>query len=201
MEFEEIKDKEKDGETLTPKEDAPDDEEQQQQTEKMLTQSQVNELVGRARKEGRESALKELYERYGVSDENDMNEIFGKGQAYDDLNEEYIGQGNSYKDVMAENALLKTQIDADRWEDVKLILGGKGLEINEENITSLLSTHPEWKKEREKEKITLEDMDEIISEQRIKSDIQPAKLKKLGNESSVEKDTSEEDEVKRLFGF
>ena len=54
----------------------------------IFTQSQVNKLAGKAREEGRASALKELFARYGVADENELNGIFGKGQTYDDLNEE-----------------------------------------------------------------------------------------------------------------
>ena len=54
---------------------------QQQPMEKMLTQSQVNELVGRARQEGRESALKELYGRYGVSGDTEKKDAGGGGKA------------------------------------------------------------------------------------------------------------------------
>ena len=59
------------------------------QPEKMLTQSQVNELVGRARQEGRESAMRELYGRYGVSSDEEMNDVFGRGQTYAALDDEY----------------------------------------------------------------------------------------------------------------
>ena len=56
--------------------------------EKMLTQSQVNELVGRIRQETRERVMAEMLERYGVSNDVELNEIFGKGQTYDDLDME-----------------------------------------------------------------------------------------------------------------
>lgn len=114
------------------------------EAEKMLTQSQVNELVGRARAEGRQSAMKELYGRYGVNDDNEMNDIFGRGQGYDLLNEEYTGLQGRYGNLAAENALLKTQVVPARWDDVKAILGTKGMEVSVENIQSEMATHPEW---------------------------------------------------------
>lgn len=123
-------------------------EEESEQGEKMLTQSQVNELVGKARAEGRAAgkaeAMRELYDRYGVNDDNEMNDIFGKGQGYDLLNDEYETVNGNYKNVSAENALLKSGIVASRWDDVKAILGNKGMDITVDNIQAELATHPEW---------------------------------------------------------
>ena len=44
-------------------------------------------------------------------------------------------------------ALLESGIDKDRFEDARLILRGKGLEVTAENIAAELATHPEWKKQ------------------------------------------------------
>lgn len=111
----------------------------------IFTQTQMNRLAGKAREEGRASALKDLFARYGVADEDELNGIFGKGQTYDDLNDEYAAQGNSIREVRAENALLRTGIVPERWDDVKAILGTKGLEVSQDNITAELATHPEWR--------------------------------------------------------
>lgn len=111
----------------------------------IFTQTQMNRLAGKAREEGRTSALKDLFARYGVADEDELNGIFGKGQTYDDLNDEYAAQGNSIREVKAENALLRTGIVPERWDDVKAILGTKGLEVSQDNITAELATHPEWR--------------------------------------------------------
>lgn len=111
----------------------------------IFTQAQMNRLAGKAREEGRASALKDLFARYGVADEDELNGIFGKGQTYDDLNDEYAAQGNSIREVRAENALLRTGIVPERWDDVKAILGTKGLEVSQDNITAELATHPEWR--------------------------------------------------------
>lgn len=113
--------------------------------EKTFTQSQVNEMVGKARMEGRDSAMKALYGRYGVNGDSELDDMFGRGQAYDVLNDEYRTQGDQYRQVMAENALLKSKVDENRWDDIKLILGGKGLDISQENIESLIPSHPEWR--------------------------------------------------------
>jgi hypothetical protein len=164
--------------------------------EKMLTQSQVNELVGRARQEGRESAMKELFNRYGVSAEPEMDDVFGKGQAYDSLNDEYTGMNDSYKAVMAENALLKSNIDMGRWDDVKLILSGNGLEITPENIESMLPSHPEWRATGVASTVEGEDGESTAPVKK------PAVLRRLGSEISTQPDeTVEEEKFKTLFGF
>lgn len=190
-------------------EDAKDE-----QPEKMLTQSQVNELVGKARKEGRESAMKDLMSRYGVYNESELDDIFGRGQAYDDLDYDYKNQGQSYKDAMAENALLKSRIDESRWEDVKLILGGKGLEVNAENISALLPTHQEWlgatmdNQFGQDRQILTEDMAEQMVDNQYQNALnqlgtkKPGVLKKLGNEPEpVDKPKTEEEEAAEIYGY
>jgi hypothetical protein len=212
------------GDTLTPTQDNENIEEsidsqdegengeeveQVESEEKMLTQSQVNELVGKARQEGRESAMKELLGRYGVGTEDEMNDIFGRGQAYDDLNDEFVGQTTSLKNVMAENALLKTNILEDRWDDVRLILNGKGLDVTKENIEAMLSTHPEWKGsvggdvvQPEQNKILTPEMGEQLAKQPPKTPSEPqGTLRKLGTPLSTIPQESEDDMVKRLFGL
>lgn len=210
------------GDTLTPSDDEGKSEEivdedgeeeivedtEPAPAEKMLTQSQVNELVGRVRQEAREAAMREIraemLERYGVSNDVELNEIFGKGQTYDDLDMEYQNQGNAYRSVMAENALLKSRIDPARWEDVKLILGGKGLEVNAENIEGMIATHPEWRgavnEETGNKILSVEDAERMASNKVIGGG-KPATLNKLGAEASPVNEESEEDKVRKLFGM
>lgn len=195
---EEVVDENVDAPTPDADDDAPAEEEEPKTEveEKMLTQSQVNELVGRARQEGRDSAMKELFNRYGVSAESEMNDVFGKGQAYDSLNDEYTGINDSYKAVMAENALLKSNIDIGRWDDVKLILSGNGLEITPENIESMLPSHPEWRATGVASTVEGEDGESTAPVKK------PAVLRRLGSEISTQPDeTVEEEKFKTLFGF
>ena len=178
---------------------APEEEVEQPQ-EKMLTQSQVNDLVGRARQEGRMSAMKELLERYGVGDESELNDVFGRGQAYDSLNDEFTNTSHLYNEVMAENALLKTQVDTDRWEDVKLILGGKGLDITEENINALLPSHPEWKQQALESPAAIgpEGMDNPGAN----TPQQPSIMHKLGEDTSPQQDEEDEEtRVRKWYGI
>lgn len=184
-------------------------------SEKMLTQSQVNELVGKARKEGRESVMKDLLVRYGVNSEDELDSIFGRGQAYDDLDYDYQNQGKSFKDAMAENALLKSHIDESRWEDVKSILGYKGLEVNAENIANLLPTHQEWlgvnnngQMMNQPNQILTEDMaQQMVDNQYQTSSNQmnakkPGVLKKLGNEPEPSsRAKTEDEEAAEIYGY
>lgn len=175
---------------------------QQQPTEKMLTQSQVNELVGRARQEGRESALKELYGRYGVSDDTELNDVFGRGQAYVTLDDDFKVQQSNNKALLAENALLKTKVDESRWEDIKAILGSKNLDITPENIEAEIPTHPEWRM-ASAAAIPQGGGNGVNVAQ--DSQQPQAVLRKLGSESTSNGDGSEEEEEQerafRLFGF
>ena len=180
--------------------------------EKMIAQSKVNEIAAKARQEGRDSALKELLTKYGVGSDTELDDLFGKGQAFVDLDNEYNIQRQSYSDALAENALLKTRINQDRWEDVKLILGGKGLEITPENIETYLVSHPEWRTtaasgsaggEMGGQNILTPEMGKQLA-QNIGSGEpveQKATLRKLGNEASPEPALSEEEMARKLYGF
>lgn len=190
-----------------PIEDAPEAEETQEQPmEKMLTQSQVNELVGRARQEGRDSVMRELYGRYGVSNDEEMNDVFGRGQAYMGLDDEYNAAKASMKMLMAENALLKSKVDANRWDDVKAILGTKGYDITPENIEAEIVTHPEWRSGYIGATPTVENADvAAAAPQAPQQAAEPTVLRRLGSEATVsnpdDSGETEEDKVKKLFGM
>lgn len=189
-------------------EESPSDESDTSATsgEKMLTQSQVNEIAARAREEGRRSAMRELLERYGVGAEDELNDVFGKGQAYDGLNDDYENSQIGYKQVMAENALLKTRIDPSRWEDVRLILGGSNMDVTPENIELMLPSHPEWRGASASEnaeapvQIGEEELQQIASNSQKR---QIATLRKLGSEPEVKDNTDmeEEERAMKLYGI
>ncbi len=181
---------------------------QQQPMEKMLTQSQVNELVGRARQEGRESALKELYGRYGVSGDSELNDVFGRGQAYLTLDDDFKAEQSSNKALLAENALLKTKVDESRWEDIKAILGSKNMDITPENIEAEIPTHPEWRQTVVAAQAQPQQQPQAPQPQQ--DSLQPqqqAVLRKLGSESTAKNggngddEESEQERAMKLFGF
>lgn len=191
-----------------PQEEQPQPQ-QQQPMEKMLTQSQVNELVGRARQEGRESALKELYGRYGVSGDSELNDVFGRGQAYLTLDDDFKAEQSSNKALLAENALLKTKVDESRWEDIKAILGSKNMDITPENIEAEIPTHPEWRQtvsvQQQQPQAQQPQQDSLQPQPQQQP--QQAVLRKLGSESTAKNggngddEESEKEQAMRLFGF
>lgn len=176
--------------------------------EKMLPQSQVNELIGKARAEGRAAAMKELYGRYGVNDDNEMNDVFGKGQGYDLLNDEYNTLNGNFKSLSAENALLKSGVVQGRWDDVKAILGMKGMDVTVENIESEFATHPEWKnnvaaaapENKELGTAELEGMLEGNKPTQM-APTEPSKIKKLGSVIPESKVDEDEAETMKWFGL
>lgn len=182
---------------------------QQQPMEKMLTQSQVNELVGRARQEGRESALKELYGRYGVSGDSELNDVFGRGQAYLTLDDDFKAEQSSNKALLAENALLKTKVDESRWEDIKAILGSKNMDITPENIEAEIPTHPEWRPtvSVQQQSQAQQPQQDSLQPQQAQQPQQQAVLRKLGSESTAKNggngddEESEKEQAMKLFGF
>ena len=181
---------------------------QQQPMEKMLTQSQVNELVGRARQEGRESALKELYGRYGVSGDSELNDVFGRGQAYVTLDDDFKAEQSSNKALLAENALLKTKVDESRWEDIKAILGSKNMDITPENIEAEIPTHPEWRQMAQPQsQAQPQPQQDSLQPQPQQQPQQQAVLRKLGSESTAkdggngDDEESEKERAMKLFGF
>lgn len=193
-----------------PQQEQPQPQQQQQPMEKMLTQSQVNELVGRARQEGRESALKELYGRYGVSGDSELNDVFGRGQAYLTLDDDFKAEQSSNKALLAENALLKTKVDESRWEDIKAILGSKNMDITPENIEAEIPTHPEWRQTvsvQQQQSQVQPQQDSLQPQQQPQQPQQQAVLRKLGSESTAKNgengddEESEKEQAMRLFGF
>lgn len=188
-------------------ESVPEPEAQEQQPmEKMLTQSQVNELVGRARQEGRESALRELYGRYGVSGDSELNDVFGRGQAYVTLDDDFKAEQSSNKALLAENALLKTKVDESRWEDIKAILGSKNMDITPENIEAEIPTHPEWRQMAAQPQQQPQAQPQPQQDS-LQPQAQQAVLRKLGSESTAKNggngddEESEKERAMKLFGF
>lgn len=173
------------GDTSTPTEEpvpelnnTPTPEPVQEETpvepEKTFTQDEVNSLMGQVRAETRDRTFKYIYGRYGVENEEGLDDLVGNAQRYDTLKETtdgekaawdeerkgYMADKDNYQKDLCELkekiALMESGIDKDRYEDAKFILKGKGLEITAETIANELATHPEWKKTEEKKVYTPE---------------------------------------------
>lgn len=132
------------------------------QATQTFTQSQVDEIAGKTRKEAEARALRKVYARYGVDGEEALDGLFGDAQRYGTLKDRYDAEAAAWKKEAAEReetlkglseqvALLRSGIDESRFEDATLIMRGKGLEITPETIAAELATHPEWKPAKEAE--------------------------------------------------
>ena len=186
----------------------------EEQIEKMLTQSQVNELIGNTRTETRDKTraevLSEIYGRYGVSGDDELNDIFGKGQAYDVMNDDNAVLSSKLREALAENALLKAGISESRWGDARAILTSKGLEVNQDNILSELQTHPEWKAipmmpEAGNKVLTPQGAEQMVQGARtsVPDPTPPSVIRRLGeNGEGVQPSTENEDaRMKKLFNL
>lgn len=131
--------------------------------ERMFTQSQVNEMMGECRMSTRERTFRYIYDRYGVSGDKELDDLVGNAQRYETLSDQYKadkaswdGERKTFSDQSKEReaalnglkeqiALMQSGVDASKYDDVKAILGYKGLEISADNIQAELAGHPEWK--------------------------------------------------------
>lgn len=131
-------------------------------TEPTFTQSQVDEIAGKVRKETREKVTKDFFQRYGVNSADELDDLFGDAQRFITAKDDFDAERKSWTeaDAARENelrelresvALLSSGIDRNRYEDAKFILKGKGLDVTVENIEAELATHPEWKEQAKQE--------------------------------------------------
>lgn len=105
-----------------------------------FTQDQLNDIV----RERLRKASESIYKKYNVIDEKGLDEMADKAKAYDELkasNDELAKEVKNYKEqaVLSNNSILP-----DKQDDVRTYFKGKGLEISDEALKSLLQTHPEW---------------------------------------------------------
>lgn len=178
-----------------------------------FTQEQVNELVGKARAEGRqkgmEQAMQEFRDKYGLDDDNQIESLMRDGSRYSELGARYADANGQLKDAFAQIALMKTKILPDRESDVKAILGANGLDVTEDNIQSLLATHPEWISAPTQnatsptvpgtEGLAASSLDaKPISQPQA---VDGTKTGRLGIEPKPAKEVSEKEEAMKLFGI
>lgn len=186
--------------------------EEPQTAEKLFTQSQVNDLVGKTRMETREQTYRAVYGRYGVNDEAEMDELIGNAQRYETVRGEYdeakkgwettdAARNAELMEVKEHVALLESGIDRERFDDAKAIIKAKGLEITVENIQNELATHPEWKGTRVQEVNPNFRPDPQGQPQQPITPAPESTIKVLGNEGSPDVGGMSEEEyaLKKLF--
>ncbi len=104
--------------------------------EKTFNQEQVNDFV--------RERLNKIYKRYGVENKQGLDELVGKAQSYNIMEERYNNAMNELSSLKEANAFMKNNINPDKYDDVRAYFKGKGLEFNEENLVNELQNHGEW---------------------------------------------------------
>ena len=186
--------------------------EEPQTAEKLFTQSQVNDLVGKTRMETREQTYRAVYGRYGVDDEAGMDELVGNAQRYETVRGEYdearrgwettdAARNAELTEVKEHVALLESGIDRARFDDAKAIIRAKGLEITVENIQNELATHPEWKGAAQVEEQNPNFRPDPNGQPQSINPAPESTIKVLGNEGNAESGGMSEEEfaMKKLF--
>ena len=145
-----------------------------------FTQEQVNDIV-RSRLD---KAQQRLFNRYGVSNRDELDTLIGKSQSYDIMKERYSGLKTQNAELEQELAFFKNNINPERKDDIIAHFKGKGIDFNNDNLVNELSKHPEW-------------LNPVKVEDKPKTTITT-----LGSDSTTEMPkVSEKDEVAKYFGL
>lgn len=104
--------------------------------EKSFNQEQVNDFV--------RERLNKVYKRYGVENKQGLDELVGKAQSYNIMEERYNNAMSELASLKEANAFMKNNINPNKYDDVRAYFKGKGLEFNEENLVNELQSHGEW---------------------------------------------------------
>ena len=145
-----------------------------------FTQEQVNDIII-ARLE---KAQQRLFNRYGVTNRDELDSLIGKSQSYDVMKEKYADLETKNYELEKELAFSKNNINLERQEDIMAYFKGKGIDFNNDNLINELSTHPEW-------------LNPVKVEAKPKTTIET-----LGSDSTTEMPkVSEKDEMAKIFGL
>ena len=145
-----------------------------------FTQEQVNDII-RTRLE---KAQQRLFNRYGVTNRDELDSLIGKSQSYDVMKEKYADLEAKNYELEKELAFFKNNINLERQEDIMAYFKGKGIDFNNDNLINELSTHPEW-------------LNPVKVEAKPKTTIET-----LGSDSTTEMPkVSEKDEMAKVFGL
>lgn len=125
-----------------------DKKEETEEQPKTLTQDEFDKALKKrlAKKD------KQICERFGVENLDQVDDLIAKGQAYSILSIDYEDLKKKNKDLedqikgYKENETFsKLNIAPDRYDDVRTYFKGKELDLTEDSLIKNLETHPEWK--------------------------------------------------------
>lgn len=121
---------------------------------KMFTKEQVNGLMQKRIERSHQA----FFNRYGVKDLNDLDDLFGRSKSVDGLNQQieeltqnhndlqskYDELVNQSKDLTKKYAFSSRNIKPELYNDIEMYFKGKELEINENTLDEELKTHAGW---------------------------------------------------------
>lgn len=119
-----------------------------------FTKERVNELMQKRIERSHQA----FFNRYGVKGLNELDDLFGRAKAYDELTkkiEELTKNGSDlqtrYDELESQNrdlakkyAFSSRNIRPELYGDIETYFKGKGLNITEETLNEELKTHPDW---------------------------------------------------------
>ena len=109
---------------------------------KMFSQEEVNKLISDrlVKQESR------LFKKYGVNSRDDFDLIVGKSQQYDEMKSRFDDLVSQNSEMRERLLMIDNNIDPSQVDDLKYYFKGKGIELNDENLKSELTSHPAWVK-------------------------------------------------------
>jgi len=123
-------------------------------TPEMFTKDRVNELMQKRVERSHQA----FFNRYGVKDLKELDDLFGKSKSVDELNskiEELTKNGTDLqtrfdelsaanKDLTKKYAFASRGIKPEKQADIETYFKGKELELNENTLDEELKTHQDW---------------------------------------------------------
>ena len=108
---------------------------QKQDAKPIFTQEQLNVLIG----ERLERLKKSFYDKVGVKNEEELNNLVASAKSYNDTKDELSS-------LRKEKLFSANNINIDKSSDIEFYFKGKGIALNDVNLKEELKTHNEWLK-------------------------------------------------------
>ena len=108
---------------------------------KRFTQEEVNAMI--------KERLGQTYSKYGFDKAEELDEAIGKSQSYAVMKERYSASQTQMAELRAENALVKSDVDPSKYDDIRAYFKGKSLSIDADTLANEVKGHPEWARKAE----------------------------------------------------
>ena len=122
--------------------------------QQMFTKERVNELMQKRVERSHQA----FFNRYGVKDLKELDDLFGRSNSVEGLNQkiEELTKGNTdlqgkfdeltnqNRELAKKYAFTSRNIKPELYSDIETYFKGKGLDINEETLNEELKTHDSW---------------------------------------------------------